>query len=138
MRTSSPTPESVHQERRERWRRDRAAAQTLRSAFPAIERVRVELKFHDLTAPAPGAQSHVMHPPARAFFEFPCPYSDCSGKFDLSAAATVAMTESAARAEGDLDCTGVRPQPGMTKQPCGVRLRYSIVAQHKAGGHSHK
>ncbi len=138
MRTSSPTPESVHQERRERWRRDRAAAQTLRSAFPAVERIRVELKFQDLAAPAPGAQSHVMHPPARAFFEFPCPYSDCDGKFDLSAVATVVMTDTSTRAEGHLECTGVRPQVGMTKQPCGVHLHYTIVAQYKAGSHSQK
>lgn len=139
MRTSSsPTPESVHQERRERWRRDRAAAQTLRSAFPSVERVSVQLEFRDLTARAPGAQSHVMHPPARAFFEFPCPYSDCDGKFDLSSVANLVMSRSSAHAEGVLECTGVRPRAGMTKQRCGVHVQYTIAAQYRPGAHSQK
>ena len=48
------------------------------------------------------------------------------------------MTDSSARAEGNLECTGVRPQVGMTKQPCGVHLHYTILAQYKAGSHSQK
>jgi hypothetical protein len=135
MRTPSLSPESVHQERRDRWRRDRAAAKTLRSAFPAVERVRVELRFQSAVAPVPGAQSHVMHPPARAFFEFPCPHSDCDGKFDLSDVAAVVMRSSSAPAEGHLECSGVRPQAGMTKQLCTVHLHYTIVAQYKAASH---
>lgn len=136
MRTSAPTPESVHQERHERWRRNRAAAQTLRSAFPGVERIRVELKFNEAAAPAPGAQSHVMYPPARAFFEFPCPHADCDGRFDLSSVARAVISDAAASADGRLECGGVRPRPGLTKEPCGVRLHYTIIAQHKAGSRS--
>ena len=137
MRTSSSrTAESVHQERQEKWRRSRAAAQTLRTAFPGVERIRVELKFVEATAPAPGAQSHVMYPPARAFFEFPCPHADCDGRFDLSSVASAVMADATAQADGRLECGGLRPRPGMTKQLCGVRLHYTVIAQHKAGSRS--
>jgi hypothetical protein len=131
MRIPSRTPESARQQRREQSRRDRAAAQTLRSAFPAVERIRVELKFRDAATASPAGQSHVMHPPARAFFEFPCPYADCDGKFDLSSIATLVMAHSSLHAEGTLECDGVRSRDGLTKQPCGLRVDYTVAAQYQ-------
>jgi hypothetical protein len=110
--------------------RGRAAARTLRGAFPAVERIRVDLKFEDAAAPPPGAQSHAMHPPARAFFEFLCPHADCDGGFDLSSVATSVLTRASPRADGTLECKGTRPSTGMTKQPCGVRVQYTILAQY--------
>ncbi|HTY50732.1 MAG TPA: hypothetical protein VMB48_13670 [Steroidobacteraceae bacterium] len=124
------TPESPYELQRQRWLRDRAAARTLRGAFPAVARIRVDLKFEDATTRPPGAQSHAMHPPARAFFEFLCPHADCDGGFDLSGVATSVLTQSSARAEGMLECKGTRPSAGMTKRPCGVRVQYSILAQY--------
>jgi hypothetical protein len=130
--------ESPSQLERERWLRARSAAQTVRGAFPGVELVCVDLEFEDATAPHPGAQSHALHPPAPAFFEFPCPHADCDGGFDLSSAAVSLLTGSATRASGRLECRGTRPSAGMTKLPCGVRVRYTIVAQYHRGGGAEK
>jgi hypothetical protein len=94
MPAPSRAPGSVFELRRQRWLRDRTAARTLRSAFPGVERIRVDLTFRDTAAVAPGAQSHAVHPAARAFFEFLCPHADCDGTFDLTAAVNSVMTAS--------------------------------------------
>ena len=138
MRTAQHTSGSPSQLHRQRWLRGRAAALTLRGAFPDVERIRVDLKFEDTTAPPPGAQSHAMHPPARAFFEFLCPHSDCDGGFNLGNAAISVLTRASTRAAGTLECKGTRPSVGMTKQPCGVRVQYTILAQYRPADRPHK
>lgn len=132
MPASTRTPGSVYELHRQRWLRDRAAARTLRSAFPGVERIRVDLTFRDTAALSPGAQSHAVYPGARAFFEFLCPHADCDGSFDLTAAVHSVMTEASAQAHGTLHCKGARPGPGMTKGPCGVSVQYTIVAKYSA------
>jgi hypothetical protein len=135
MRVTSRAATVTHEER---WRRDRAAAQTLRSAFPAVASIRIELTFEDPGAQSPAPQSHVMHPPVRAFFEFRCPYANCDGKFDLSSVAGLVMTRASGRTTGSLECTGTRSRGGPTKQTCGVRLRYVVAAEYHpraAGAH---
>lgn len=132
MPAQSRAPGSVYEQHRQRWLRDRAAARTLRSAFPGVERILVDLMFRETAAPSPGAQSHAVHPAARAFFEFLCPHADCDGTFDLTAAVYSVMTDKSSRADGTLDCKGTRPRPGLTKGACGVSVRYSIVAQYRA------
>jgi hypothetical protein len=132
MPASSRAPGSVYELHRQRWLRDRAAAQTLRSAFPGVERIRVDLTFRDTAAATPGAQSHAVHPGARAFFEFLCPHADCDGTFDLSAAVSSVMRDASLQAAGTLDCKGMRPRPGLMKGPCGVSVRYTIAAQYRA------
>lgn len=132
MPASSRAPSSVYELHRQRWLHDRAAALTVRSAFPGVERIRVDLTFRDTLAPFPGAQSHALHPGARAFFEFLCPHADCDGTFDLTAAVYSVMTDASPDADGTLDCKGIRPRPGLTKGPCGVSVRYAIVAQFRA------
>lgn len=130
MRMPSRKKESASQQRREQWRRSRMAAQTVRSAFPAIELIRVELKFQDMTRLTPAAQSYVLHPPARAFFEFPCPYADCDGQFDLGPVATLAATATSSHAEGTLECSGSRSRDGLQKQACGLRTDYAVDIQY--------
>jgi hypothetical protein len=132
MPAPSRAPGSVYELHRQRWLRDRAAAQTLRSAFPGVEQIRVQLTFRDTATLSPGAQSHLLHPAARAFFEFLCPHADCDGTFDLTAAAYSVMTDAASHAEGTLDCKGTRPRRGLMKGPCGVTARYTIAAQYRA------
>lgn len=132
MPALSRTPGSVYELHRQRWLRDRAAARTLRSAFPGVEQIRVHLMFRDTAALAPGAQSHALHPAARAFFEFLCPHADCDGTFDLTAAVYSVMTDAASHAEGTLECKGIRPRRGLVKGPCGVSARYTIIAQYCA------
>jgi hypothetical protein len=131
----SESPSQLH---RARWLRGRTAAKTVRGAFPDVERIRVDLKFEDADAPPPGEQSHAMHPPARAFFEFLCPHMDCDGGFDLGNAANAVLSRTSTRATGTLECKGTRPAAGMTKQPCGVRVRYTILAYYRPADRTQK
>lgn len=132
MPASSRAPAgSVYEMHRQRWLRDRAAARTLRSAFPGVERICVDLTFRDTAAAPPGGQSHAVHPGARAFFEFLCPHADCDGSFDLSEVVNSVMRDASSHADGTLDCKGMRPRPGLVKGPCGVSVRYSIVAHYR-------
>jgi hypothetical protein len=123
----------LRQERAERLRRDRAATQTLREAFPAVEHLRLELKFEGAATNLPADQSHVLHPPARAFFAFPCPHADCDGQFDLSAAASAVLTKEAAGAEGVLKCQGQRLDRHVSRVPCDLHLHYTLSVAYQHG-----
>ncbi len=128
----SRIPEWARLAGKEQWRRDRAAAKTMREACPELSQLRIELTFVEAVARIPAAQSHVMHPPARAFFQFPCPYAACDGRFDLTASAKLIFSGAAARESGHLECTGLRPKGSALKQPCGVQARYTIVGEQQA------
>lgn len=104
----------------------------MREAHPELAQLRIELTFVEAVARTPAAQSHVMHPPARAFFQFPCPYAACEGRFDLTPTANRIFSGAAARESGNLECTGLRPKGSALKQPCGVEARYTIVAEYHA------
>jgi hypothetical protein len=109
-------------------RRDRAAASALRVAFPDIQQLRFEFEFRSSAPSTPASQSHVFHPPAQAFFEFPCPYADCNGQFDLRNAVNIALTDAAHQAKGALECCGMRVRDRGSSQPCGLHLIYSVTA----------
>jgi hypothetical protein len=128
MRLTPLSPAATRQERVDRLRRDRATALALRAAFPAVQQLRLELKFEGSGANTPAAQSHVLHPPAQAFFTYPCPYADCDGQFDLTAAVSTALATAAHQAEGVLECSGVRARDRACKQPCLLRLAYTVIA----------
>jgi hypothetical protein len=72
------------EQRRTRRLSDRVAAPALRTAFPQVENLRIELNFSDRTAHAPSLQQHILYPSARAFFRFACPCFECDGEFDLT------------------------------------------------------
>ncbi|HEY3784116.1 MAG TPA: hypothetical protein VGL55_02420 [Steroidobacteraceae bacterium] len=133
MRLSS-SPDASRQERTERLRRQRAAARALRVAFPAIQQLRLELTFDSGTTNAPVPQSHILHPAAQAFFEFPCPYADCDGKYDLTAAVDTALANKTGKARGSLECPGHRPEHYNSRRPCKLRLSYAITATYQSGG----
>lgn len=126
MRLSSAA--TLRQERTERLRRARAAAQALRAAFPALEQLRLDMQFEGTTGNIPTSQSHVLYPPARAFFTFPCPYADCDGEFDLTAAVDAALADPSHQVEGVLECRGERVGERASKQPCLLRLLHRITA----------
>jgi hypothetical protein len=126
VRLSSSSPAALRQERAERLRRDRAATQTLRQAFPAVKHLRLELQFEALTENVPASQSHVLHPPAQAFFAFPCPHADCDGQFDLTAAVNTVLTSQTTEAEGVLKCSGQRLDRRASRVPCDLNLRYTV------------
>ena len=66
---------------RERQMRNRAAAPAMRTRYPQLASLQVGFDFSDRTEFLPSPQVTVFHPPARAFFCFACPYSDCDGEF---------------------------------------------------------
>jgi len=121
---------AARQERMDRLRRDRAAALALRVAFPAVQHLRLELKFESTTSSTPTLQSHILHPPARAFFEFPCPYADCDGQFDLTSAVKAALADPAHQAAGVLECSGLRVRDYASKRPCQLHLLYTVTATY--------
>lgn len=121
---------AARQERIERIRRGRSAAQALRVAFPGLERIRLELKFAGASANPPADQSHVLHPSARAFFAFPCPYADCDGEFDLTSAVGAAVAGGAHEVRGVLDCCGQRALDYASKQTCRLQLLYTVTATY--------
>jgi hypothetical protein len=116
------------QERTDRLRRDRAAAQALRSAFPAVQQLRLDLQFEGTTTNIPAPQCHVLYPPARAFFAFPCPYADCDGQFDLTAAVNAAIADPSHQIRGVLECSGTRVGERASRYPCLLRLQHGITA----------
>ncbi|MGH8132176.1 MAG: hypothetical protein ACRETP_02930 [Steroidobacteraceae bacterium] len=122
---------SAFRERQERLRKARDASQTLRSAFPNATLVNVNLQFLPATAPPHAAQSFVLYPGARAFFTYPCPYGDCDGVYELAAAAEQARLRKNSPVSGTVECGGVRSRDGLPRQPCGLRMSYTITAQHE-------
>jgi hypothetical protein len=96
--------------------------------FPAVEQLRFELSFEGGAATTPVPQSHVLHPPARAFFSFRCPYADCDGRFDLAAAVHAALEDPSHRTEGVLECAGSRASDFAAKPACQLRLHFTLTA----------
>ena len=112
----------------EQSRRDRTTAPVLRAAFPSLQQLRIDLRFQGSGSSAPTPQTHLLYPPARAFFEYRCPYSDCDGQFDLNGAVRAALTDAAHRAEGLLECQGARGQDHASRRPCRLQLIYQVTA----------
>jgi hypothetical protein len=107
-------------------RRDRATAPLLRTAFPALEHLRIELRFRGSGSSVPTSQTHLLYPPAPAFFEYQCPYSDCDGQFDLDGAVRAALADATRHAEGVLECHGSRGSEA-SRHPCLLRLAYEVT-----------
>lgn len=113
---------------RERHRRDRAGTPEMRVRFPQYSAMRFEFDFSDRGPYPPVPQVNVLHPPARAYFFFPCPHSDCSGEFDLSAAVTAMAADEGVGCDGQLRCTGQRYTASKTFSPCTVVLEFKVTA----------
>lgn len=126
MRLATRGAADTRQQRAERLRRDRAAASALRVALPAVQLLHLELRF-DGCANTPAAQSHLLHPPARAYFIYPCPYADCDGQFDLNDAVNAALGNPAHRTEGILECSGARIGDRATRHSCQLHLNYTVT-----------
>src|SRR5579863_7188108 len=89
MKIAARKNSSLDEQRRYRRQYDRDRSPALRSAFPQLLQLNIELSFGDRTGAAPkevvpSSQSHAFYPPAQAFFRFRCPCADCDGEFDLS------------------------------------------------------
>jgi hypothetical protein len=119
---------TTRKEQVEQLRRERATAPALRTAFPTIKHLRIDLKFQGSGSSVPTAQTHLLYPPAHAFFEYLCPYSDCDGQFDLESAVRAASADTTHRAEGALECRGSRGQDPASRRPCLLQLIYEVTA----------
>ena len=119
--------------RMDQLRHDWASARVLRAAFPAVQQLRIELKFAEPELSAPTPQSHVLYPPARAFFAYPCPYADCNGQFDLAGAVTAAVSNPTHQAGGLLECGGSRGGDH-SKRSCVLRVVYEVTASFQQKG----
>lgn len=116
-------------DRAEQLRRRRAGSGTLRDVSPRTALVRIHLDFLPVSAPAPAAQSFVLYPAARAFFEYPCPYGDCDGIYNFGDDAKRALAHEKKSITGNAECSGMRSRDGAQKQTCGLRVSYSISVE---------
>jgi hypothetical protein len=129
MRFPSHSKQPTTIDRAEQMRKRRAGSGTLREVSPRTALVRVHLEFLPLSAERPAAQSFVLYPAARAYFEYACPYGDCDGIYDFSAEAKRALAHEKKSVTGSAECTGMRSRDGTQKQTCGLRVSYSISAE---------
>jgi hypothetical protein len=113
---------------RERQRRDRLVTPTLRVAYPQFSSLRLVFDFKDAGPFTPAPQVAVLHPPARAYFVFPCPYADCDGEFDLTGTIAEMVGEQQASRKGHLNCGGHRNRDEKGRSPCQLTLTYAIEA----------
>lgn len=130
MRLVQAHQAGTRQGRMDQLRRDRSSAQVLRVVFPSVHQLRIELRFEGPFSNTPTSQSHVLYPPARAFFGYPCPYSDCDGHFDLEDAVKAALADDSNAATGTLECHGSRARDHASKQPCQLQILYEVRATY--------
>ena len=128
MKLTSIGPEGARNLMREKQRRNRLAAKELRVQFPQFATVRVDFSFSesDEASQPPAPQSIVLHPPARAYFVYPCPYASCTGELDLAANVDHIAEQGRVRAAGHATCKGER-QRRLGKAPCDLHIEYSIA-----------
>lgn len=114
--------------RREQMLFERARSAAMKTAFPKIEQLRIELAFGGTRTLPPSPQVHTLFPAAAAFFRFACPCADCNGDFDLTDA-VVAMVQSGVLASrGQLACDGMRRDSPLGSAACSVRLNYRLTS----------
>jgi hypothetical protein len=111
---------------REKQRRNRLAAKELRVQFPQFATIRVDFVFSDEASQPPAPQSIELHPSARAYFVYSCPYASCSGELDLAANVDHIAEQGETRTAGHARCNGERH--GLNgKGPCDLHIDYSIA-----------
>lgn len=118
---------------RERQRRNRAVTPSLRVRFPQFASLRIDFEFSDHGPFTPAPMANVLHPPASAYFFFPCPYADCDGEFDLTVPVAELARDHDNRREGQICCTGHRTGDN-GPAACRLTLEYLIEAQRAATG----
>jgi hypothetical protein len=119
MKFSTVGPEGARNLLREKQRRQRMAAKELRAQFPQIPSLRLDFVFTD-------SESVVLHPPARAYFKYPCPYASCTGELDLAANVDHIAEHGKSHDAGHAKCNGER-QGRLGRIPCELHIEYSIA-----------
>jgi hypothetical protein len=126
MKFTSVGPEGARNLMREKQRRNRMAAKELRVQFPQFATIRVDFVYSDEVSQPPAPQSIVLHPPARAYFVYPCPYASCTGELDIAANVDHIAQQGEARTAGHATCNGER-HGRQGKAPCDLHIEYSIA-----------
>jgi hypothetical protein len=129
LKLASPKAASRGEQRRAGRQIDRQQAPTMRGRFAAISKLQIDLSFSGSSRATPSAQLHSFYPPARAFFRFACPYSDCDGEFDLTAnVVKLAEGPPGARVDsGRMSCPGVHYRDSTTAAPCSLAVVWRLV-----------
>jgi hypothetical protein len=102
----------------------------LRALFPDVEELRIELDFAHEFGWSPSKQLRIMRPAALATFRYPCPFSGCSGWFDLDEPMQALLQGHGKSLVSELYCTGVRPKDRTMGKTCNVHVKYRIVAAY--------
>jgi hypothetical protein len=132
MRIVPRIARSGREQQREKSMRKRAAADTLATAFPRAELVRIHLQFVAHGGPALSSRTHAFYSSAQAYFEFACPHGDCDASIDLNDAAIPLLRRGATEADGTLHCPGTRTDGGAERRRCNQRVDYWILARYSA------
>jgi hypothetical protein len=101
----------------------------MRTRYPQFASLRLDFDFSDEGRFTPAPQVTVLHPPAAAYFIFPCPYTDCDGEFDLGPIVEAVASGGQLLDDGQLRCCGQRIGAQGKRIPCGLILEYSLHAQ---------
>jgi hypothetical protein len=136
MKFAAASSTNGRNQMRERHRRDRAATELMRTRFPQFASLRLDFGFTDDGPFTPAPQVTVLHPPARAYFVFPCPYADCDGEFDLTSAVTKLASDGEGHGKGQVKCCGQRSRDHNSRQPCRLTLEFTIAAPPETGSAS--
>jgi len=132
MKLKTVGPEGARNLLREKQRRNRLMSKELRVQFPQLSSIRLDFAFSDETSQPPAAQSIVLHPPARAYFVYPCPYASCNGEFDLAAPVADVASQGHDHSAGHTRCKGERVRGRQGKTPCDLHIEYQIAVGKQA------
>ncbi|MBS0386993.1 MAG: hypothetical protein JSR15_00830 [Proteobacteria bacterium] len=130
MKLTSRKVPTFGEQRRAGRQNDRLQAPALRSRYATIGKLQIDLSFSGTSGSPPSPQSHSYYPPARAFFRFACPCSECDGEFDLSGQVdelAEVKRPSVRTAAGRLGCEGMHFRERATATPCPVVLSWRLV-----------
>jgi hypothetical protein len=122
---------SAAESRSERLRVARATAPLLRDLQASAACVSIRLTFADDTRLAPETRSFAVHPPARAYFVYPCAFGDCDGRHDLDEVVRGLLGAGVTQASGVRHCQGHRPGGVGQGRGCGLGLTYTISVHYQ-------
>lgn len=120
-------------ELRDRQRKARADAATLRASFPAALQVSVELTFDADASLEPAPQHFSVFPPAQAHFIYACAFGDCDGQYNLNEAAFSMLGSGSDRTSGTLRCQGHRSPTGTGGASCNLGVSFVLTARYQSG-----
>lgn len=97
--------------------------------WSAVSAARAEVREFNFEHPdAAGAR---VAPAGSGVLRVSCPYADCDGQFDLSGAVKSAIAAPKHQAVGVLECAGQRVRDHASRQPCQLRLLYTVTATYQ-------